>query len=274
MGSSSQDNRRSLALPFSSSRQPIHLPPAQNPVSPRSSLPFCLRSCSSQPAVSVQIPPSLTQHYLFGWCWGEPLFPTDSRIWDRTVCSVPRGLGNREVAAISRRICLTTPGTRHLLRLTESCRLNAKPAAAGSYSPAISADTTLTRVPDPQPDHGLFPAPLPPRAKIFNPFVSPPNPPVFYTAAERRGGPAGRARPRGDGDAGTGAPRCAPPAAPMRARGTCGAPPAGAAGLEAAGAPSPRSVPGVPRSLHHPPLPKEAPRWGSRPPRTCLPAPA
>lgn len=45
-------------------------------------------------------------------------------------------------------------------------------------------------------------------------------------------------------------------------------------GLEAAGAPCPRSVPGRgggARSLRPPPQPKEASRWGSRPPRTCLP---
>lgn len=128
------------------------------------------------------------------------------------VCT--RGLGNREVAAISRRIRPASPGTRHLLRLTESCRLNAKPAAAGSYSPAISADTTLTRLPDPQPDRGLFPAPLSPHAKIFNPFISPPKPAVFHVLSPQ---PSGEAAPRdghgpergGHGDGGT----------PMRAPG-------------------------------------------------------
>lgn len=147
------------------------------------------------------------------------------------VCT--RGLGSREVAAISRRIRPASPGTRHLLRLTESCRLNAKPAAPGSYSPAISADTTLTRLPDPQPDRGLFPAPLSPHAKIFNPLVSPPKPAVFHvlyhrSRAARR--PRGMGTARSEGGTGMGAPRCAPPAAPMRARGTCAAPPGGGCG--------------------------------------------
>lgn len=91
MGPSSQDNQRSFALPFSSRRQPTHLPPAQNPISPQSSLLSCPRSRSSQPAVSVQTPPSLTQHYLFGWRRGEPRIPTASRPRARPACSVHPG---------------------------------------------------------------------------------------------------------------------------------------------------------------------------------------